>query len=375
MDPEIDPTAYLTDDLREKASACGVLMIVMSKRYLKSSWCDDELEWFKEQVEGRAGRGGRVFVIHAQKTDESLWPDFLRDERGHAMMGFSFYDPESGIPLGLSTAGAQRRLFQGIGAACRFGSPSACANCANAPPKAHGENAAPRRRGATPTASGASISMRRPDSESARAEIGRALEGRRHRTADAQSGARERSCGLGSAKPSERIGLAKRCEALRFAARRRRRSLRRRSSRHWRRRAQTHVRCARRAVALRGARQDRRTACRSTSRRSASSASTSTGPTGAASSARGSTRRAARRREPRRDRRSVHHGHPARAALSRPATVRRQRMGDLLRPGADDRRRDRPSRRKPAGADPRRLGLWQVVAGACRRAAEARAPI
>jgi hypothetical protein len=35
MDPEIDPTVYLTDELKSQASACGVLMIVMSQRYLK----------------------------------------------------------------------------------------------------------------------------------------------------------------------------------------------------------------------------------------------------------------------------------------------------------------------------------------------------
>jgi hypothetical protein len=100
MDPDIDPTAYLTDELKEKAGACGVLMIVMSNRYLRSSWCKEELEWFKEQFEGRARDGGRVFVIGAQKTDESLWPDFLRDGRGHALIGFPFYDPENGFPWG-----------------------------------------------------------------------------------------------------------------------------------------------------------------------------------------------------------------------------------------------------------------------------------
>ncbi len=100
MDPEIDPTACLTDELKGKASACGILMIVMSNRYLKSSWCKDELEWFKKQFEGRAAEGGRVFVIRAQRTDENLWPDFLRDARGHAMTGFPFFDPESGFPRG-----------------------------------------------------------------------------------------------------------------------------------------------------------------------------------------------------------------------------------------------------------------------------------
>ena len=50
-------------------------------------------------------------------------------------------------------------------------------------------------------------------------------------------------------------------------------------------------------------------------------------------------------------------------------------MGDLLWPGADDRRRHRPPRREPAGADPRRLGLRQVVVGQGRRPAETGAPV
>jgi hypothetical protein len=100
MDPEIDPTAYLTPELKAKAGACGVLMIVMSERYLKSSWCGDELKWFREQFQGRANEGGRVFVIRAQRTEEHLWPDFLRDAGGHALIGFPFYDPESGDPWG-----------------------------------------------------------------------------------------------------------------------------------------------------------------------------------------------------------------------------------------------------------------------------------
>jgi hypothetical protein len=98
MDPQIDPTKYLTPELKAKASACGVLMIVMSKRYLKSSWCQDELSWFKQQVQDRASANGRVFVIGVQDTNTSLWPDFLRDERGHALVGFSFFDPETGYP-------------------------------------------------------------------------------------------------------------------------------------------------------------------------------------------------------------------------------------------------------------------------------------
>jgi hypothetical protein len=100
MDEQIDPTAHLTDLLRDKVSKSGVLIIVMSKRYLGSSWCRDELDWFKKQIADRAGDTGRVFVIRAQPTDAAAWPDFLRDERGHAMPGFSFYDPSNGLPWG-----------------------------------------------------------------------------------------------------------------------------------------------------------------------------------------------------------------------------------------------------------------------------------
>ncbi len=100
IDRKIDPTAHLSDDLKGKAGACGVLMIVMSNRYLKSHWCQDELAWFREQIRERAGSSGRVFVIRAQETDTSQWPEFLLDSRGYAVKGFSFYDPENGEPWG-----------------------------------------------------------------------------------------------------------------------------------------------------------------------------------------------------------------------------------------------------------------------------------
>ena len=55
LETEFDDLKVWMDPDIGKASACGILMIVMSKRYLKSSWCKDELEWFRKQFEGRAG--------------------------------------------------------------------------------------------------------------------------------------------------------------------------------------------------------------------------------------------------------------------------------------------------------------------------------
>ena len=104
-DEQIDPTLFLTDELRAKVTYSGILMIVMSPRYLTSAWCKDELEWFKQQVLGRARDQGRVFVIRALHTDEKLWPDFLRDARGHALTGFRFYDKPFTNPHGWREAG------------------------------------------------------------------------------------------------------------------------------------------------------------------------------------------------------------------------------------------------------------------------------
>ena len=75
-------------------------MIVMSPRYLNSRWCNDELEWFREQVRERSNDQGRVFVVRALPTKESTWPDFLRDEGDNSLVGFLFHDPITKKPYG-----------------------------------------------------------------------------------------------------------------------------------------------------------------------------------------------------------------------------------------------------------------------------------
>lgn len=108
-DEQIDPTAHLSDELRGKVSSSGILMIVMSPRYLASTWCKDELDWFRRQVQDRSRDLGRVFVIRALPTEEATWPDFLRDSRGHALPGFQFHDNQaSSMPYGWRGAGTNR---------------------------------------------------------------------------------------------------------------------------------------------------------------------------------------------------------------------------------------------------------------------------
>ena len=102
-DRSIDPTAALTDLLRNKVERSCLLLIVMSPRYLASAWCTDELTWFERQFAERRKGMGRVFIVRAVSTDCNKWPRFLKDERGHADLGFRFHretDDENVEPHG-----------------------------------------------------------------------------------------------------------------------------------------------------------------------------------------------------------------------------------------------------------------------------------
>jgi hypothetical protein len=111
-DEQIDPTIQLTDELRTKVSCSGILLVVMSPTYLTSTWCKDELDWFKQQIEDRARDQGRLFVIRALNTDPTRWPDFLQDGRGHPLPGFLFHGRQDSLmPYGWRGAGTHRDAY------------------------------------------------------------------------------------------------------------------------------------------------------------------------------------------------------------------------------------------------------------------------
>jgi hypothetical protein len=110
-DEQIDPTIHITDELRGKVSRSGILMLIMSPRYLSSSWCKDELEWFRQQVQDRERDQGRVFIIRALRTDDKNWPEFLRDTRGHPLPGFQFYDRLDSMPFGWRGSDTNREAY------------------------------------------------------------------------------------------------------------------------------------------------------------------------------------------------------------------------------------------------------------------------
>jgi hypothetical protein len=110
-DEQIDPTIHVSDELRGKVKSSGILLIVMSPRYLTSAWCKDELEWFRQQVQDRERDHGRVFLVRVLRTDENRWPDFLRDARGHSLPGFQFHDKQDSMPFGWRGSGENREAY------------------------------------------------------------------------------------------------------------------------------------------------------------------------------------------------------------------------------------------------------------------------
>ncbi len=213
IDEQFDPTAHLTEELRAKVGAAGVLMIVMSKYYLLSTWCRDELQWFRKQIEERAGDSGRVFILRAQDTDASQWPDFLRDERGHTMPGFTFYDPATDYPLGWPDLREANRDF--VRELCRLQT-SLTKRLRElnirAAKRAEAEAAA---RVAPATHGARRIYLHAPpEAEPIRAEIGRALAGDGIVPLTAQGGAAGGGLAGWQHDSSVRIEAARRCEAL-----------------------------------------------------------------------------------------------------------------------------------------------------------------
>jgi hypothetical protein len=90
-DRDADRTMGLSDQLKEIVERSGLLLIVMSPRYLRSSWCTDELGWFVQQFANRRKGSGRVFIVRSISTDEGRWPAILKDSRGHSDLGFRFH--------------------------------------------------------------------------------------------------------------------------------------------------------------------------------------------------------------------------------------------------------------------------------------------
>ena len=89
------------EQLVEEVQQSAVLLIVMSRGWLKSEWCKKELEIFHKACNGKLS--GRVVLVHYETTDVEKWPKCLG---GWSASKYIFYEnqqsSEVSIPCNLS---------------------------------------------------------------------------------------------------------------------------------------------------------------------------------------------------------------------------------------------------------------------------------
>jgi hypothetical protein len=98
----VDPTAPLTETLKDEIAASALLVILMTPDYLASRWCEQERDWWiSRHMPDAIGAGGRIFVCRVLPNVEDLpwepehdhkpWPSALKDSAGEALPGFWFH--------------------------------------------------------------------------------------------------------------------------------------------------------------------------------------------------------------------------------------------------------------------------------------------
>lgn len=90
----LDIANGLTAQLRDAASGSALLLVLMSPQYVKSSWCVDERNWWRQQspIGAVPGVESRVLVARIWPIETDQWPADLCDERGHPPVGIAFHD-------------------------------------------------------------------------------------------------------------------------------------------------------------------------------------------------------------------------------------------------------------------------------------------
>jgi hypothetical protein len=87
-DENVDRTAQLTDLLRERVINSALLTVLMTPHYLRSKWCRQELDWWREKNHpDTLGAGGRVYVCRVRPTGDAVWPEQIAD-----LVGYHCYD-------------------------------------------------------------------------------------------------------------------------------------------------------------------------------------------------------------------------------------------------------------------------------------------
>ncbi|MEL7040540.1 MAG: hypothetical protein AAGL90_03400 [Pseudomonadota bacterium] len=61
-----------------KPGSSGVVLVILSEKFLRSSWCGEEAHWFEEELRKNLAQGGRPIVLLCEPTDPAQWPGYLK---------------------------------------------------------------------------------------------------------------------------------------------------------------------------------------------------------------------------------------------------------------------------------------------------------
>jgi hypothetical protein len=93
-DDQLPRQGELRDRLGEATGTSSTLLAVMSRSYLLSDWCKEEIAMFLRSLsdQGRA----RLFIIEKEETDRDKWPSFLKGRDGKPLLAEPFFH-EDGV--------------------------------------------------------------------------------------------------------------------------------------------------------------------------------------------------------------------------------------------------------------------------------------
>jgi hypothetical protein len=118
VDPDLEGSGSLTENLKQKAETSALFLAVMSPFYLSSAWCTDEIKWFSSAGVGDSPelhRLSRIFVARVLPTDHNTWPQGLKDELGRPIWGHFFHPkgdrPQNVVPFGWPSPNMEVREY------------------------------------------------------------------------------------------------------------------------------------------------------------------------------------------------------------------------------------------------------------------------
>lgn len=98
-DDSLDGSQRFNQTIRDSVSRSALFLAMTSEGYLKSTYCNDELEWFCKKAEGEStglivGDRARVLNVLVDNISYERWP-----ARYGGTNGYHFYDEAEGNPL------------------------------------------------------------------------------------------------------------------------------------------------------------------------------------------------------------------------------------------------------------------------------------